>query len=199
VVVVGHDALARHGLGSLLAAEPGLSVVGELAPRDLEGSATTEAVVWDLGASGRADLDALARAVSAGTIVLALVEDEDGVAGVLAAGARGALFRDAEGKKMAAALQALGQGLTVVDDGLAAAALRPPSPPPAALVEPLTPREEQVLQLLAQGLSNKKIAERLAISENTAKFHVNAILAKLGVESRTEALAQAARLGLVIF
>ena len=198
MVVVGNDALARHGLGALLAAESGLFVVAELAPRDLEGSGTVQAVVWDLGAADRADLDAVARAVSAGATLLALVDDEDGAAHALAAGARGVLFRDAEARKIAAALQALVQGLTVLDEALAAGALRRISPP-AALVEPLTPREQQVLQLLAQGLSNRKIAERLAISENTAKFHVNAILAKLGVESRTEALAQAARLGLVIF
>ena len=62
----------------------------------------------------------------------------------------------------------------------------------------LTPRESEVLQLLAEGLPNKAIAERLGISDHTAKFHVNAILGKLGASTRTEALAQAARLGLVL-
>jgi DNA-binding CsgD family transcriptional regulator len=61
----------------------------------------------------------------------------------------------------------------------------------------LTPREREVLALLAEGLSNKAIADRLAISEHTAKFHVNAVLAKLGVQRRTEAVVRAARLGLV--
>src|SRR5439155_839631 len=59
--------------------------------------------------------------------------------------------------------------------------------------------EHEVLQLLAQGLSNKLIAARLGISDHTVKFHVNAILGKLGAQSRTEAIAQAARLGLVLF
>jgi DNA-binding NarL/FixJ family response regulator len=65
-------------------------------------------------------------------------------------------------------------------------------------VEPLTPREGEVLRLIAEGLPNKTIAARLEISESTVKFHVNAILGKLGVESRSEAIVQAARLGLVI-
>jgi DNA-binding CsgD family transcriptional regulator len=69
----------------------------------------------------------------------------------------------------------------------------------ADLVEPLTPREREVLDLLVQGLTNRLIGERLGISEHTAKFHVNAILGKLGVESRTEAVAEAARRGLVTF
>ena len=63
--------------------------------------------------------------------------------------------------------------------------------------ESLTPREREVLALLAEGLSNKAIADRLDISEHTAKFHVNAVLAKLGVQRRTEAVVRAARMGLV--
>ena len=78
-----------------------------------------------------------------------------------------------------------------------------PSPPgrergAAPLVEDLTPRELEVLQLLAEGLSNKEIARRLGTSEHTVKFHVNAILGKLGAHSRTEAVTRAARLGLII-
>lgn len=69
----------------------------------------------------------------------------------------------------------------------------------APLVEDLTPREREALQLLAEGLSNKEIARRLGTSEHTAKFHVNAILGKLNAHSRTEAVTRAARLGLIIF
>ena len=87
----------------------------------------------------------------------------------------------------------------MVLDGAAANAVLRPRPPAAATVEHLTPREQEVLQLLAQGLPNKLIATRLGISDHTAKFHVNGILGKLGAQSRTEALAQAARLGLVLF
>jgi two-component system nitrate/nitrite response regulator NarL len=72
-------------------------------------------------------------------------------------------------------------------------------PPPApAPTEELTAREREVLQLLAEGLPNKAIAARLTISEHTVKFHVNAILTKLGVQSRTEAVVRAVRLGLIM-
>jgi len=66
------------------------------------------------------------------------------------------------------------------------------------LVESLTPRELEVLHLIGQGLSNRAIASRLAISEHTAKFHVNAILGKLGAQTRAEAVAQGVRLGLLL-
>ncbi|HEY6006255.1 MAG TPA: LuxR C-terminal-related transcriptional regulator, partial [Anaeromyxobacter sp.] len=74
--------------------------------------------------------------------------------------------------------------------------LRPPDD--AAAVEGLTAREREVLALLAEGLANKAIAARLGISEHTAKFHVNAILGKLGAGSRAAAIVKAARLGLVV-
>jgi DNA-binding NarL/FixJ family response regulator len=66
-----------------------------------------------------------------------------------------------------------------------------------ALVEPLTPREQQVLELLAEGLSNKAIADRLQISDQTVKFHVAAVCAKLGAANRTDAVRRALRRGLI--
>jgi DNA-binding NarL/FixJ family response regulator len=75
-------------------------------------------------------------------------------------------------------------------------AVRPPSSPS---FESLTPRETEVLDLLSQGLSNKEIAARLRVSGHAVKFHVNSVLAKLGARSRTEAIARAARQGLVTF
>jgi DNA-binding NarL/FixJ family response regulator len=92
---------------------------------------------------------------------------------------------------------AANEGLLVVDDafrdmlGRRDGAVEPPA-------EPLTRRELEVLTLLGQGLSNKAIASHLGISESTAKFHVNSILGKLGVASRSEAIVHASRLGLVI-
>ena len=65
-------------------------------------------------------------------------------------------------------------------------------------VEDLTPRELEVVQLLAEGLPNKAIAKRLGVSDHTIKFHVNAILGKLGAQSRTEAVVRATRLGLIV-
>jgi DNA-binding NarL/FixJ family response regulator len=202
VVLIADDPLVRAGLGALLAGEADLSLVAQLSPdqqvaaiaRDL----AAETAVWDLGPTAEATLDPLAHAAEAGLRVLALVDHEDGALGALAAGARGTLLREAGGERIAAALQAIARGLLVIDEAAASTVLRPRPSVPPALVEPLTARESEVLQLLAQGLANKAIAERLGISEHTAKFHVNAILGKLAAQSRTEAIVQAARLGLVI-
>jgi DNA-binding NarL/FixJ family response regulator len=95
------------------------------------------------------------------------------------------------------AVAAVHEGLLVVDEAFAELLGGRPGPV-ARLAEPLTSRELEVLALLSEGLSNKAIASRLEISESTAKFHVAAILGKLGVGSRSEAIVQAARLGLVI-
>ncbi len=85
-----------------------------------------------------------------------------------------------------------------LDESFAGALLRPQPPLPDPLVEPLTPREIEVLQLLAGGLANKEIGSRLGISESTAKFHVNSILGKLGAQGRTDAVVRAVRMGLVL-
>lgn len=199
--VVASDPLARRGLAALLARETGLTVVAQLDPEE-DGldrlRQEADVAVWDLGAVRPPSMDRVAQVAGTGVSVLVLVHDEDDAVPALAAGARAVLFRDATAERLASAIRAMHDGLLVLDDGLAARALRPPQPRPTVLVEPLTVREMEVLQLLAQGLANKAIAERLGISDHTAKFHVNAILGKLGAQSRTEATVQAARLGLVI-
>jgi len=178
VLVVSDDPLARSGLASLLADRETVTVV----------EADPDVVVWDTSEPA-GDLPRVK------VPVLAVIADESQVPEARAAGARGVLFRTTGGDRLAAAVVALAHGLTVVDPALAPALV---SADRAAPVEDLTPREMEVLQLLAQGLTNKRIALRLRISEHTAKFHVNAILAKLGADSRTEAIVVAARLGLVI-
>ncbi|HZU97228.1 MAG TPA: helix-turn-helix transcriptional regulator, partial [Planctomycetota bacterium] len=125
--------------------------------------------------------------------VLALVADETGAARALAAGARGALLRDAGARRLAAALGACAQGLVVLDDTLPLVKREVP-----IAADTLTARELEVLQLVAQGLANKQISAQLGVSDHTAKFHVNAILAKLGARSRTEAVVRAAKLGLIV-
>jgi two-component system, NarL family, nitrate/nitrite response regulator NarL len=153
--------------------------------------------VWDAGASA-ASFERLVETPAASLRVLAVLADESQALEALGAGARGVVLRDVGASRLVAAVRAVAEGLMVLDAGAAESVLRP-RPPASAAVEPLTPREQEVLQLLAQGLPNKLIAARLGISDHTVKFHVNAILGKLGAQSRTEALAQAARLGLVLF
>ena len=105
------------------------------------------------------------------------------------------LARDVGAAGLQAALTAVAQGMLVLDPELTPVA---PHAPPGDAVEALTRRELEVLRLLAEGSPNKAIAYRLDISEHTVKFHVNSIFTKLQAQSRTEAVAIATRLGLIL-
>lgn len=130
--------------------------------------------------------------------VLALLEDPHGAREAVSAGARGVAARTSTGRRLARALDALAEGFLVVEESWAEDLIRPPRRE-LDTEETLTPRELQVLECLSLGLSNKEIAERLGVSVHTVKFHVNSILGKLSATSRTEAVALAARAGLLTF
>jgi two-component system, NarL family, nitrate/nitrite response regulator NarL len=191
--VVGEDPLARAGLVALLASDPDLALVGQGEPADTgRFAAQADVVVWDAGAGP------LGGGLEEGLgVVVALVGDERQAVLALGAGARGVLPRDVSASRLAAAIAAANIGLIVVDETFGAVLGRREGPP-TPLPEPLTPRELEVLTLLGQGLSNKAISARLGISESTAKFHVNSILGKLEVGSRSEAIVHASRLGLLV-
>lgn len=194
VLIVARNALARIGLSALL--EDRVRIVGESAPEsDLIAQVERtqpEGLLWDV--DWEADVALLAALSAELPPLLALLSDSDLVQGVWACGVRGVLLRTAQPAQIAAALAAIAHGLTVFEPDLAKMLL---PERPAALEEPLTSREREVLRLLSEGLANKSIAARLGISENTVKFHVNAIMSKLGAQSRTEAVVRAARLGLI--
>jgi len=119
----------------------------------------------------------------------------------LRAGVRAILPTEVSADQLAAALQAASAGLVVVHPSEIPAVLPQASvalSPLAELAEPLTPREREVLQMLASGLVNKEIAAKLSISEHTIKFHVASILGKLGASTRTEAVSLGIRRGLVL-
>jgi DNA-binding NarL/FixJ family response regulator len=199
VLVVGSDPLARSSLAALLGSDPDFALVGEesgAAPLSKD-SARAQVLIWDLGLEPRQALDRL-RGEHPSTPAVALVPDEATAAQAIAAGASGVLFRYLDRARLFAALRAVIQGLAVLEEPMGRSLLRARFEPRPLTEEPLTAREREVLQLLSQGLSNKEIAQRLGISAHTARFHVNAILAKLGAQSRTEAVVQAARRGLVV-
>jgi DNA-binding NarL/FixJ family response regulator len=207
ILLVGDDPLARSGLAALLDSETGITIVTQSAPGEDAAAALAQhdpdVILWDLGPRPEGALEFPGTPGEDGAPVLALVPGEGPAAEALATGARGILYRDASPARLAAALGAVARGLTVLDEGLAEIFLEvqasaSPVSESEAPVEPLTPREIEVLQLLAQGLSNKLIGRSLGISEHTAKFHVNAILGKLGAQGRTDAVVRAARLGLVL-
>ena len=202
VLVVADDQLTRAGLAAVIAGQPGCAVVGQLAGPEFSNSVpdlySPNAVAWDLGWDSNSALGHFDRAQETGLPTIVLAPDRAQAAAAWDAGALGALPRDVEGPTLATALIAASQGLAVFDP-----ALRPSAQPapgeehrPSAVTD-LTPRELEVLALLAEGLPNKSIASRLDISEHTVKFHVNAVLGKLDAQSRTEAAVRAARIGLI--
>jgi two-component system, NarL family, nitrate/nitrite response regulator NarL len=194
VVVIGQDPLARAGLVALVSRRDELLVVGHGSADEALGLArAADVVLWDSGSSPLT-LDADDGAVAH---IVVLTSDEREAAQALAEGARGVLPREVSADRLVMAVSAVHEGLLVIDESFSDA-LGVRHGPVTRLAEPLTSRELQVLALLSEGLSNKAIASRLEISESTAKFHVAAILGKLGVGSRAEAIVQAARLGLVV-
>jgi DNA-binding NarL/FixJ family response regulator len=204
-VVVAPALAVRAGLRAWLGALDRVQVTGEaasLAELALLPPGSDVLVLADEGNAASSLSQAMQ--VEPEAAVLLLVGGEIQAAQALAelpARAWGILPLEASAEELAAAVYALAEGLYVGAPGLARqlfsrAGERPVETEP--LVEPLTEREGEVLQLLAQGLANKQIAGALGISEHTVKFHTSAIYAKLGAASRTEAVRLGVQKGLII-
>lgn len=192
IALLGADPLARRGLVSALALEA-VPVDDAYAP-----GAPVRAVIWDDGPLGDQappgpnPSDALPDPSAPPWI--ALTTSGARARDLMQRGFRGALKRDAAPNTIAAAVDAVARGLVVTDPDLSGAFATPKDP-----TLHLSPREHEVLGLLAEGLSNKEIAAELKLSPHTAKFHVTALLDKLGAQTRTEAVVRAARAGLLSF
>ncbi len=201
LLIVADDPLVRTGLTTLLADLPGCTISGQVSSEvDLMAALDVycpDVVVWDLGWNPQPALERLAEWGDIDPPVMVLLPDETHAAAARFAGARGLLSREADGRDMLVALQAVAGGFLVLDPILADALGAPEDVPAAFPIDKLTPRELEVVQLLAQGLANKAIAHRLGISEHTVKFHVNAIMDKLDAQNRTEAAVRATRMGLI--
>ena len=199
VLGVCRDRLSRAGLAAVLDQQSGLTVVGQvfgddntLLPLDIY---KPDVIVWDVSWETPNAVNSLGLLPEDAPPVLALAVTSDQAAQARAAGAQALLSRDASPEALAAAAVALSHGLQVTDPALAGvSAVATPELGSASL---LTPREQDVLKLLAEGLPNKGVASRLEVSEHTVKFHVNSIMGKLNAQSRTEAVILATRLGLL--
>ena len=206
VLLVAPALAVRLGLRALLGTDQGIEVIGEAAVLSGFDSLPFSADVWVIAAAPGIALDfqsAVAGSASAG--VLLLVEDTLPVGWEhpqLHGHAWGLLPLDSSVEELIAAVRAISEGLFVGAPALIEPLLesrrRAVGDDAEPLVEPLTDREIEVLQLLAQGLANKQIAAVLGISEHTVKFHVSGIYTRLGAASRTEAVRLGVRQGLIV-
>jgi DNA-binding NarL/FixJ family response regulator len=188
VLIAARSGVVRAGLESVVRSSASLELALELA-----GTAEEAADVLLMDAGGPE-----VEPPPLPTVALVEVSDAAVVSAALRAGVRGVISREAGAEEIEAAVQAVHAGLVVMPPEFVAQLLPAVQAVAEALAEPLSERELEVLALLVEGLSNKLIAHRLAISEHTVKTHVTSILAKLGVASRTEAVSHAIRRGLVM-
>jgi DNA-binding NarL/FixJ family response regulator len=193
-LVSARSPLVRRGLAGALRGDERIAVVGETAPAEL--SDAVAAFAPDVLVEER-------NSVADGFALPSVVLSEDARRAWLevadAAGERGPLAilaREASPEEIVAAVVAVSAGLVAVQPRTLAFSRALADP--IERNEPLSPRERGVLAEMARGSPNKEIAARLGISEHTVKFHVGSIFAKLGVSSRTEAVTQGMRLGLVM-
>lgn len=213
VLVADDQRVVREGLATILGTMAGVEVVG-LAADGAEAVATAlrvhpDVVLMDLrmpNLDGVGAIKALRQHdPQARIVVLTTYADDESVFSALSAGATGFLTKDAGRDDIRRSLEAAVAGQAVLDPGAQAALVRAATqgapttagrPPSAALPDALTTREGEVLSLIAAGLSNSEIAERLYLGEATVKTHINRIFAKTGSRDRAQAAAYAFRNGL---
>ena len=196
VLVVASSAIARAGLETLLRNTGAVELIGSAADWNEYSGDEPDVIVMDWDSSADELPQELADLPpSAALLVLADDPNQSWTAEALRSGVRAVLPRHSTAQQLVAGIEAVAAGLVVLQpadiDGLLV------NPRPAVLSEPLTPREIEVLGLLAEGQSNKSIAYRMGISEHTVKFHVTSIMAKLNAGSRTEAVTLGIRQGLI--
>ena len=203
VLLVDDHSVVRQGLNMFLGLDPELDVVGEA--RDGEEAVRRarelqpDVVLMDLLMPGMDGIEATAairrEMPDIEVIALTSVLEDEKVYSAIRAGAIGYLLKDTEADELCRAIKAAAAGQVQLSPAAAARLMRQVRAPEAP--DELTPRELEVLRLLAEGLANKEIARELIIGEKTVKTHVSSILSKLGVLSRTQAALQAVRMGLV--
>ena len=216
VIVADDQSAVREGLVLLLGTLPGIVVAGEAADgnaaADLVAEVNPQVVLMDLNMPGTDGVSATRRITAehpaTRVVVLTTYADDDSIIGALQAGALGYLTKDATRAEIGRAVLAAAAGQAVLDPGvqqrlLSAAARAAGSPGPAGTAPvpgpagappgdgDLTPREAEVLRLIAAGASNREIARALFVSEATVKTHVNRIFAKTGSRDRVQAMRYA--------
>ncbi|MFN8380802.1 MAG: response regulator transcription factor [Anaerolineales bacterium] len=197
VTIVSPNHALRVGLREMLNGHSNICVVGEAVNLESINEEETEVVV--LASVSSVSL----RDVKKDYAILFLTDRVESARSLMNSKIRtwGVLSAEATQDELVAGVRAVGEGLWVGAPGLVEGLMRLPrageSSGEDSLIEPLTAREKEVLQLMAQGLANKQIALSLSISEHTVKFHLSSLYAKLGISSRTEAVRRGIELGLI--
>jgi DNA-binding NarL/FixJ family response regulator len=200
VLLADDQRLVREGLATLLSLLDGIELVGTAADGEeavrLAAQLDPDIVLMDLSMPRLNGTEAIRRLAERGprprAIALTTYADDASVLGALRAGARGYLTKDAGADEIRAAMEAVARGEAALDPAVqhhVVAALA--TPPAAPLPDDLTPREAEVLGLIAEGLTNAEIAERLVVSAATVKSHVNHIFSKIGARDRAQAVVYA--------
>lgn len=196
VTIVSPNHALRVGLRQMLENRPGIRVVGEVIRLEDVNETETEVAIFASVSSTRG-------VENKDFGILFLTDDIESLRLTLTLGIRawGVLSAEVGGDELAAGIAAVAEGLWVGAPGLVEGLMRLPKGEDGSgeesLAEPLTAREKEVLQQMAEGLANKQIALELGISEHTVKFHLSALYAKLGAASRTEAVKRGIELGLI--
>ncbi len=199
VLLVDDQSIIREGLSSLLEAKPDIEVVGEAenGQQAVEQAICLQpdVVLMDVRMpimDGVAALRLLCqKAPNIKVLVLTTFDDDDYITQAIRQGAKGYLLKDTPSEELAQAIRAVHKGYTQMGPGILEKVMvaTPPTPQPDTPPEweHLTPREKEVLELIAKGMNNREIAEALFISERTVKNHVNSILSRLNLRDRTQA------------
>ncbi len=221
VVLVDDHTLFREGVASLLERAGDVALVGEAGTGEeairLADELLPDIVLMDLKMPGIGGIEAtraiVGRNPHIGVIMLTMFEDDESVFAALKAGARGYVLKDADRGVLLRALRAVAQDEALLGAPVARRVLEqfaapapkaiasppqspPQSPPTPALFQELTPRELEILRLIAQGLRNREIAARLVISEKTVGNHISNIFSKLQVNDRSQAILRALHSGI---
>jgi two-component system, NarL family, response regulator LiaR len=198
ILIADDHPIVRDGLRAVLSTQPDFDVVGEAE----SGAQTLQQVtllqpdilLLDLEMPQGNGVETLAQLAQQGALVRVIIftafDTDDRIVEAVRAGAKGYLLKGAPRAELFTAIRVVATGGSLLQPVIASKLINRLTQP-VTMTEALTPREVEVLALIAQGLPNKEIAERLIITERTVKFHASAILGKLGATNRTEAVALA--------
>jgi DNA-binding NarL/FixJ family response regulator len=209
ILIADDHPIVRDGLALMLGTQPDFVVVGEASNgrevMQIGEQLQPDVILLDLEMPEMDGLETLRTLRQVCPTVRVLVftafDSDERIIGAVQAGAKGYLLKGAPRAEIFNAIRVVAAGGSLLQPVVASRLMQhlnnPPQPEPESLTEPLTERETDVLRLLAQGMTNREIADSLVITERTVKFHISAILSKLGAGNRTEAVTLAVQRGLV--